>query len=80
MKIKCGRYEYDITSNDTILDNGSSVRVLNRVTLNCKDLIISRKVFERLKKDNLLELVKKVDEWVVGGLKYYKIKEANQEE
>lgn len=76
MNIKSGEYEYEITSKDILIDNGSCIQVKDRVTLNCKDLTIPKRAFHQLKKDNLLVLIKKKIKWWVGGIRYYKVKES----
>lgn len=75
MKIKSGRYEYEITSKDILMDNGACIQVIGRVTLSCKGLTISKAVFTKLKKDDLLELIKEENKWVKGGIRYYKLKD-----
>ena len=71
MKVKCGRYEYEITSKDLIMDNGSCIQIVGRVSLNCSSLMMARVTFKKLLKDGNLELFKDVN----GFLKYYRMKE-----
>lgn len=78
MQVKCGREEYEITSKDIIMDNGSCIQVLNRINMSFNTLMISRKTFNKLLKDGSIEFFKEEKGWVIGGLKYYKMKEGIQ--
>lgn len=73
MKIKCGRDEYDINSNDIILDNGSCIQILTRKTYNGDVLRMSKSLFKKLLREGHLKLIKKEDTFYIKNLKYYKI-------
>ena len=75
MQVKCGREEYEITSKDTIMDNGSCIQVIGRINMRFNALMISRATFKMLLKEGHLEFFKEEKGWVIGGLKYYKMKE-----
>jgi hypothetical protein len=75
MRIKCGRFDYELISSDVILDNGAVIWVRGRINLNCSDLKIARGTFNKLLKEGKLEFIKNESGMVKGGVNYYRIKE-----
>ena len=76
MKIKCGHREFEVNSNDIIMYNGACYQIVTKEYSKGWDRltpVISKVKAEKMVKDGLLIVVKKIDR-----LTYYKLREAGE--
>jgi sulfur transfer complex TusBCD TusB component (DsrH family) len=70
---KWGKYDYQLTEKDVIVDTGAGIEIKGRISLTCTQLKMQKALFKKLLARGILEQIDYNDQSVAAGMKYYRI-------